>query len=299
MDQDFYIEETNPLKIAFTIIFFIGLIGFGVYSYFHYYKANAISLKTVTIELGKPVSKNISDYIEGNNIDKYTLDVSSISVDENNNTNSTGEYSYKIKSSEKELKGKVFVKDTTKPIVEVNDLTVGVNESFNPNEFLTKCDDLSLPCKVKYKKPSDEKLNDKEGTYTIKIVISDSAGNEVTKDVNLIVSKDNSLENIKSKELTYDHNSANDISWNQTYTLKLETALNPDESAYEKALSEISSKEYSFDKSVKNKEILIIYNKYEYAIGFSIKYTFEDETVLYVTNDNATEIVSEEVTTNN
>ncbi len=298
MDQDFYIEETNSLKIVFTIVFLILLVGFGIYSYFHYYKANAIKLKTVTIELGSPVSNDINDYIEGNNIDKYTLDVSNISVDESNNTNSTGEYSYKVISSNKELKGKVYVKDTTAPVVQVNDLTVGVNESFNPNEFLTMCDDLSLPCNVKYKKPSDEKLNEEEGTYSIKIVISDNEGNEVVKDVNLIVSKDNSLESIKTKELTYDHNSANDDKWNNSYTLKLDTALNPDESVYEKTLSEVTNKEYSFDKTVKSKEILVIYNKYEYVIGFSIKYTFDDDNTLYVTSDNATEVVSEEAESN-
>lgn len=299
MDQDFYIEETHPLKAVLLIIVVLALLGYGVYWYYQHYLVDKIYLNKVTVELGEELPTDINVYIKGKNVSDYKLDVSSVMVDENNLTNSVGEYSYKVTNNNRTLKGKIYVKDTTKPVVEVKTLTVGVNEEFSPSEFVTKCEDLSLPCVIKYNKPSDENLNEKEGTYNLKIVIKDSEGNEVLEDVSLIVTKDSSLKEIKEKDLEYDHISIDEVLWNKTYTLKLEKAVDSETSEYEKLISDVTVKEYAFEKTVTNKEIIIVYNKYDYVIGFSLKYTFEDGSNIFITNEEPISEVADEESTEN
>ncbi len=83
MDQDFYIEETSPFKIFITIVFFMALIAGGIYFYLSYKNADNIKLKNVTIELGDKLPTNIDYYASGNNLETYTINLTSISVDDN------------------------------------------------------------------------------------------------------------------------------------------------------------------------------------------------------------------------
>lgn len=287
MDQDFYIEETSPFKIFITIFVFIIIVVGGIYYYYDYRKENIVKLKNITVELGMPLSEDINTYIESANPEKYKLDLSNISIDENGNTKSTGEYSYKIIKNSEVKKGKLFVKDTTSPIVEIKEITVGVNEEFNPSEFISKCEDLSLPCSVKYKNGHSSKVNSAEGTYNIDIIVSDNEGNSVNKTAVLHVNGKDTLANTKASDLIFDHLSEEDKTWNNAYTLKLDKAISEESLKYDELIENISTKEYNFEKEVSNKKILIVYNKYNYVIGFSIKVTFSDSTILYVTNENS------------
>ncbi len=287
MDEDFYIEKTSPLKIILYVIIFLGLIGYGIYYYVNYHKENYVKLKSITLELGAKLPTNIEYYIEADNISKYKINLSSISVDDAGNVDKVGEYSYKIKKDSTTKKGKVYVKDTTKPNAIVEDLTVGVNEKFDVSEFVLKCEDLSMPCNIKYKNIKDEELNKKEGTYSLDIIISDSENNSVTKTVKLIVKGENTLANKKASDLTFDHLSEEDLSWDKTYTLKLEKGLNEETEEYDQIIDKLLSQEYDFEKKVQDKKILVIYNKYNYVLGFSIKVTFSDNSVIYITDSNA------------
>ena len=293
MDQDFYIEDSSPIKAIIAIIFFIGLIVASIYYFFNYRKENVVKLKDVTVELGELLPTDINTYIVSGNPDSYTIDLSNVSVDETGKTNSTGEYSYRIKKNSNIKKGKIYVKDTTKPEVEVEELTVGVNESFEVSEFVSECKDLSLPCNVKYKNIKDEDLNQKEGSYEVDIIITDSENNSITKSVRLNVSGTNTFAKKKEANLKFDHLSDDDSNWDKTYTLKLEKALNENSLEFHEKFDLISSKEYEFKKEVESKTILVAYNRYEYAIGFSIRITFKDGSVIYVTSSNATEKTTE------
>ena len=73
MDQDFYIEETSPIKVILATILFIGIIAGGIYYYLQYKNRTTLKLKNVTIELGSPLSQDKSVYIESNNIDAYYI----------------------------------------------------------------------------------------------------------------------------------------------------------------------------------------------------------------------------------
>lgn len=292
MDQDFYIEDTSPWKIAIIIIIVAALIGGGIFAYYKYFRDNIVKLKEVNVELGEKLPTDIDSYISAKNINDYKLDVSNVSVDEEGKTNVRGEYSYKVSRNGEIKKGKVYVVDTIKPVVETVDITVGVKENFEPSEFLKSCDDLSLPCVATYKNKNDITLNDNAGTYDVDLIISDAAGNSVTKKVKLTVSTETTLEKQKASDLTPTKTSLEDDNvWNKTYTLKLTSGVDPETEEFVKQVSELSAKEYQFDKQIAKKEIIEIYNKYDYVIGFSIMVTFDDNSVLFVTSENAKEIV--------
>lgn len=293
MDEDFYIEENSTLKIILIIIVVIAL-GVGIfYGYNKMYKPNYIKLKKVTVELGDVLNNDIKNYIECDDYSKYTLDLGNVLVDSDGKTISAGEYSYKITGNNTSKKGKIFVKDTTAPIAEVKTLTVGVNESYEVADFVTSCEDLSMPCHITYKNKSDIDLNKNSGEYNLKIIISDNAGNETIKDVKLIVKEGYSYQEEKEKDLEYSYTSNNDANWNQTYTLKFDKAISDEDVKFDDALKRLSAKEYQIEGTIKDKEIIIIYNKYDYVIGLSIKVTLEDGTIMFITEENA-QIIEED-----
>lgn len=294
MDQDFFVEETSPLKVIFFVLIFIGLIGGSIYFYLNYKNSSHLKLKNITVELGTKLPTDKDTYLDTNKPENYTLDLSMIKTDEEGNVNVAGEYAYKVKGNGETKKGKVYVKDTTIPTYELENLTVGVKEEFSPNDYLTKCDDLSLPCTVKFKNAKDLDLNSKEGTYEVDIIISDAAGNEVTKTVKLTVKGENTLAKKKASDLEYSYIEEEDPNWNKTYTLKLTKGIAEDSIDYNDYISELGSKQYKLTKKIKEKKIITVYNKYNYVIGFSIKITFEDDTSIYVTKNNVEEIITEE-----
>jgi hypothetical protein len=289
MDQDFYFEETSPAKVIISILIFIIIIAGGIYYFLSQKNKIVVKLNNVTVELGDKVPSDNKTYLKCENPDNYYIDISKVSVDEAGNTNSTGEYSYLVKVNGEYKKGKIFVKDTTKPEVKVQDLTVGLNEEFMPYDFVESCTDLSLPCTARYKNITNEELNSKVGNYNVDIIISDNEGNEVEKQVKLIVSESETLLSKKESDLNFDHLSDEDKDWNKTYTLKLDKAIADGTARFDEVIEEISTKDYNFDKEVKDKVILVAYNKFNYAIGFSIKVTFNDGTIKYLTSTDSSD----------
>lgn len=289
MEEDFYIENSSPIKVFIIILISISIIIGSIYYYKKIYMNNYIKLNTIEIELGDKLSTNIEDYIKCNNYSDYTLNLDNVLVDENNKVISTGEYSYKIEGNNSIKKGKIIVKDTIKPEVTVQTLTIGVNEEYNVSEFVTECKDLSSPCKVNYEKEKDTKLNQQAGEYTFNIVVSDMEDNKTTKEVKLIVKENYSYKEEKEKDLEYTSTSNEDSNWNKTYTYKFDKALDTEEEEFDEKIKEISLDEYTFDKEIKDKELIIVYNKYGYSIGVSVKLTFTDGTKTFVTKEQIKE----------
>lgn len=294
MDEEFYIEDNSVLKIVLTTIVVLALIIAAIYYYNKIYKPNYLKLNDITVELGDTLSEDIKEYITCNNYEDYQLDLSNIKVDENGKTISTGEYSYKITGKNTIKKGKVIVKDTTAPIITVQNLTVGVEEDFNVSEFVTSCEDLSIPCKVSYEKEKDSTLNKKAGEYNLNIIVTDMAGNETSKQVKLTVKENYTYKSQKEQDLEYVTTSNKEIKWNKEYTYKFDKALDTEEEEFDEKIKAISLDEYNFDKTITNKELLIIYNKYDYATGITVILTFEDGTTTFVTPEDIKKTTEDE-----
>lgn len=293
MDEDFYIEDNYKRNVIILIIVLI-LFGFGLYYvYKNYYKKNYLKINDVTVELGDKLSERIEDYIKCDNYNAYKLDLSNVVVDENGNTTTTGEYSYAVIKGQDVKRGKIYVKDTRKPIVSVSDLKVGVGESYGAFDFVNSCDDLSLPCTTSFKDANDADLSSKAGSYKITIIVSDNAGNKTEKNVNLTVEEGYSYKEVKASDLNVDHLSNDASNWNQTYTYKFDKAYDEESSEFDEIIEKYSTINITLDKSIKDKEIIIIYNKYSYAIGLSIKVTFEDNTYEFISSDKINELTEE------
>ena len=278
IDEEFYIEETSPVKVFFTILFFILLLSaIGAVYYFYFYH-EPIRLKDIELELGSAPSLDVNDYLK--NIGRYDfpLDISKLSVDEDGKTNAIGEYSYEVIVTEETLRGKIFVVDTTPPEVTLRELIFGIGEEYDLDDFLVTCEDYSVICHVNYANDKDEDLINEEGTHKIKLNISDIHGNTITKTAILIVDKDASLYDLKASNEEVSQIYPLDDKWDGTYTVKPEKGFLEDSEEFETEILKLANSDISslFEESIKETKLLTIYNKYNYVIGFSLKVTFEN-----------------------
>lgn len=295
MEEEILIEESNPkkvLKALFGIIFVTGIF-IGLY-YFYFYHEE-IKVKNITVELGEKLITDVNYYIKGDKEYNFEIDISNVSVDENGLTDSVGEYSYKIFVNEDELKGKIFVEDTTPPLVELKELKVGLNEEFDPHDFIVSCSDLSLICDVYYHKKSDEKLNENEGVYTLTLEIKDRYGNTTLKDATLKVNKEYSLSKLKAGDNEVFKVYPQDDNWNNTYTVKFDEGLFEEDDDFEIELLNLTNYDFSklFEESIVNQTLLTIYNKYNYVLGLSMKVELDNGKIIYVLEKDLEEQVDD------
>jgi len=288
MDEEFFIEESNPKKIffVFCLLLIIGTAGYFGWQY--YQKQDYVKLKTITVELGEKIPTEISRYLKSNELAGYILDVSNVRVDEEGNTNSVGEYSFKLTKGTKSYKGKIIVKDTKPPIVDLQNLTVGLNEEFDPEDFVLSCYDLSLPCYVSFTHISDGLLNEKEGTYDISLTIKDKYGNETIKKAKLTVKKGASLNSIKAADLEVDSLYPKDEDWDDIFTVRFSKGLLNDSPELDSKILAITNFDYSekYKKEITNQTNILAYNKYGFVLGIIVKLEFIDGTKIYVPEEN-------------
>lgn len=293
MEQDFYFEESNPRKtkrIIFILILVFLLIVGGLYYYRSKYTLNI--KKNLKYEVGTVLPTDVREFVNNKVIDEtdYTLLMTSIST-EDGVLNKVGDYTYKIKYKNVTKTGKIKVVDTVAPRVEVEELTVGVDEDFLVDDFVKVCEDYSKPCKVEYDDESDSKANEKEGDYNFKIKVSDSAGNMVKKDVTLHVKKGYNSVDTKTSDLKIDHIDPEFADWNNDMIVKFTKACDPnevDESDGYGELMDISGDDLHnyidplyMNNGIEDKQIIMVYNKYNLVIGYAIRVKLDNGLYLY------------------
>ncbi len=294
MDEDFYYEETgNSKKYLILTITIITLIAIGLFLY----KKYMFNIKTEVIyEVGDKISYDVSNYVNNTILDKdkYKLTLDEHLKIEDDVIIKAGEYEFYLKYNGSTKKGKVIVKDTKAPEVQVKELTVGLNEEFEPSEFVTVCNEYSKPCNISYKKESDNELIKKEGTYSVTLVIKDAYDNQVTKDTKLTVKNGYSLANEKIKDLKIDHISPDYGDWDhKSYAVKYAKAFDS---------SDISNERFTYlydmladdlsgylpsgyeGSTIIDTEVIYIYNQYNYIVGFAVRAELSDGKFIYLTN---------------
>lgn len=291
-NEDLGIKETSPLRVFFTSLFILLIVGITAGLYYFYFYQEPVKLKTVNIELGDSLPTSIDYYLKSSSDKNYKLDISNIKVDVNGNTTIPGEYSYNIITRKNSFKGKLLVVDTTPPVVKLHQLTVGLNEDFEPEDFIESCYDLSGICNVFYKKDSDEKLSLKEGRYTVTLEIKDHFGNTATKKTELIVDKNASLNLVKSSDNEVFAVYPINANWNETYTIKFDKGMLEETKEFEAQIFSITNKDFTslFEEKIINQTLHNIYNKYNYVIGLSLKIELENGETIYLTESELKEI---------
>lgn len=296
MDQDFYYEETSPknakLMVLGIVVVFV-LICIGLYLYRAKYTLHI--KKGITYEVGSTISEDIHDFVDNKIVDEndYTLLLAGVNMDDNV-LNKVGEYTFKVKYKNVTKSGKIKVVDTKAPTVEVQELTVGVDEEYLVDDFIKVCDDYSKPCNVDYEKESDKNLNKKAGNYNFNIVIADAENNKVTKEVSLIVKSNYSYEAARKNDLHVDHIDPDLEDFDGTLILKFSEAYDPNEfdetDAYGEFL-EITSEDHHnyldplyYNNAITEEQIAEAYNKYGYLVGYAIRVKLDNGLYFYLKN---------------
>ena len=138
--------------------------------------------ESVSIEMNGQLPEKTTFFSELKNVDE-----SSISIDYGNaNLSVPGEYPVTIRVYNKDYYSKLIVIDTVPPVLTLAPLTILTGDQYKPSDFVLECvDNSGLECYFDYfKNAVDNKGNSinfgsytKEGTYVIKIVAYDQAGN--------------------------------------------------------------------------------------------------------------------------
>ncbi len=295
MDEDF-IDVTKSSKHYF-IIFFLIIVIIIVLGYFLVFKKYTFSVKTINLELGEELSSEVEDYLtkEPQNPNEYILDISKVKIDE------VGEYVYTVKHNNITKKGKVLVKDTTPPEFTLQELTIEEGSvDYYLGNFLESCTDISDPCLVTLKSESDLDKFSIVGTHEIEIEVADLYGNKVSATGHLNVIEEGEYVDPFSVDLEYASNSKGTLDFDGTVYLKLSSAIPKDSDEARDKMSEISSidlEEYvkeNYSKStIKSSEIIELYNKNSYIIGYSIEIVLNDNKVIYVDKDKIPQSDSE------
>lgn len=289
--EEIYIEQTSSktiFKTLLLIFFFLGIL-IGGYLFFH--NKNILRLNQVTLELGDKVPDDIEIYVKNDidNVNAYELNTVSVSVDENGNIDEVGEFPFTVKYDSQKKSGKIIVKDTTAPNVRLKQLTVGVDEEFLMSDFIVDCNDLSLPCKVEWEDKKEERLLSEVGTHSVSLKVSDKYGNSVIKKATLIVSSDKTLLGEKESDLEVVKTDPSYEDFDGTVTVKYERAVSEELldtlEEYDIYL-ELASTDYNeiLEEEVLEQEILTLYNKYGYIVGFTVRLTLSDGTIKYMNN---------------
>ncbi len=156
-----------------------------------------LSIKNeVTVEVNEKINKDIFF----SKIENVDLDTIEINYPEDFKTNKVGDYEINILISGKNYTSNLKVVDTTKPILELKELTIKPNTSYIANEFVTSCTDNSEEnCIIDFYKGVDEEGNEidyskyrEAGTYPVKIAAKDSAGNQTVQETKLTITDDSS-----------------------------------------------------------------------------------------------------------
>lgn len=181
--------------IAVTAI--VGLSGISIYAY-NSSKSNLLKLKgdSISVEYGQKISLNPELYLDINNLNseqksdilKNTVITSSATNEESKEYPSVGEYELTIKYDDQLKKVKIYVKDTTIPVLNVPDsveLVQGTELASYDFKTLMNSTDLA-------------KLNDyvidismidtnKPAEYMAKVSVEDINGNKTEKEFKVII----------------------------------------------------------------------------------------------------------------
>lgn len=292
MEEEIIFEESKlSTKKKFFIFVVVFALIIGVIIFF--FRMNNFNIKkTIKLELGDKISTNIEDYITNKPMDtkKYKLNIDNVIFDKDYVLTTAGEYKYQVSLNDVIKEGTIIVSDSRAPIVETNDLTIGVDEEFKLDDFIFKCDDYSLPCEV----TTDSKYDkSKEGTYDLKLKVSDHSGNSVDKQVKLTVKYGASLSDMKTNDMEPATLEPSFDDWDKSYVIKFSQAFDPEDydnyrwTYYNEFLNDNYSNylpSKASGKSVKDADVIAVYNKYHYIIGFAARATLSDGSTVYLTN---------------
>lgn len=183
-------QGINKTLFVIIILLALAMVGGGVYLLLN--KANnrtSVVLKALKIEIGSEVSTNISDYASFKGIDSSTCSLDTSEITDTKVLDA--KYKFKIICNEKTYAGTATIVDTVAPVPTLkNEVTIGVNETVEPGDFISECKD-ETDCSYEFKdKAKVEEFLKKADSYKVPILVKDQAGNEAEVSGTLIVKEE-------------------------------------------------------------------------------------------------------------
>lgn len=294
MENEFYFEDTSPKKVK-TIVAILGIILLlFIVVFIIYTRKHTLSIRNeLVFELGSKVPSDVTKYVSNKVIDSndYQLILNKVSISDGN-FDKVGKYTFKVKYKNITRTGSLLVKDTIKPEVELESLTVGLNETYIPDDFLSVCEDKSKPCKVTFKNEDDADLSKKTGTYKVDLLVKDAVGNSVTKTGELIVKKGYSREAFLKNDLKIAYADPTFSDWNNQLVIKFKKGVMPDEieeSEYYTELMDFTTKDMHeyldpiyANNLITEMQLMSVYNKHGYIIGYAVRVDLDNGLHFYL-----------------
>lgn len=176
-------RQQNIMSLA-ALITIIGLVAF----YFFVVKAPSdedFTPLTITIELGDKLPARTKNYVKpgiGDKVDdlQYIKDTSKVIVEE------VGEYEFTITYKGITKYGRVIIQDTTKPKLETREVKIIEGQTYTVSSFVESCRDHS-GCNYAFERSEIPNEYTSPGTYVVPIIATDTYGNSVKKNANLII----------------------------------------------------------------------------------------------------------------
>ena len=292
MEDEIIYEESKMSSKTKAIILLVIILALALGIVILFKKNNFGVKKTITLEVGEKISTNVRDYITNNPLNDrdYKLSIDSVPYDNDNRLTLVGEYTYRVTFKDSIKEGKIIVKDTKALEVTTVDLTAGIDDDIKASDFVAICNDYSVPCTFEFNGNID---TSKTGTYDVSIKAKDFYNNETVATAKLTVKEGYSFRDVKSKDLEPKYMEPSYDDWNKQYVVKFAGGLDPDDSdnyrwQYYYDFLDDDMADYLDDKhkgkTIQSTEIMAIYNKYHYIIGFACRATLSDGSITYLTN---------------
>lgn len=214
--------------------------------------------KVVEVELGESLPIRTSSYVEpgisGTEIDEllYSLDLSQVNVGQ------VGEYDFTVTYKNIKKYGKLYIKDTTQPELEVRPVTIVEGAEYDASSFVEICHDLS-GCNYSFQDNDTVTKYTTAGNYTVYVVATDAYQNSVTKKANLFIESQGSVK-LYNKNVTYDNNVGYELT--ESYRLRF-----MEYSTYSLLITATHTRQFIYQDSEryqKAKEIYVGEENYEF-----------------------------------
>ncbi len=290
--DDFYVEDVSKKEIVFKVFITLVIVVCAVLLGVYLLGKNSLHIKKeIKLEVGTVLSKKVSDYVSGklNNTTEYKITVNGLKLGET--IESAGEYKYTVKYNNQIKEGKIIVVDTKAPIVSVQDLTIGVDDEYELDDFVTSCEDYSKPCKVTLKEDKDYT---EVGTYDLTLVIEDKYENKTEKKAKLIIKEGYSLTKIKESDTKYASTDPDIEDFKEEYIFKkFDKAYDEQDDTTEASeyLFEILTEDMNkyipsgYSGTIVEQQTIEILNKYGYVIGYAFKVKLSSGGEVYLKNN--------------
>ncbi len=287
--DDFYVEDLSKKEIVFKIFITLVIVGCAILLGMYLIGKNSLHIKKeIKLEAGSTLSKKVSDYVTGrlNNTTEYTIKVEGLKLGEV--VEKTGEYKYTVKYNHQIKEGKIVVVDTKAPEVTTQDVTIGVDDDYELDDFIKTCNDYSKPCKVTLKEDKDYK---EAGIYNLALIVEDQSGNKTEKTASLTIKEGYSLKEVKETNLNIAMTEPEVEGFKDEYAfIKFDKAYENEDDSYAynyllELLTENMNKyipsEYA-GTTIMEQETIELLNKYGYVVGYAFKVKLSNGVETYL-----------------